>query len=110
MSDVLGRLLRKEINQLRRAAAQPSGFLSWLGTYYDSHREVLTIALSPVVLGCKFAARPDQLAAEWVEQSREELLELTGKVTPAGFADAIEKLGDRWEASRVAATLAKLKE
>lgn len=108
MQDTLDRLLRKEVNQLTRAAAQPRQFLSWLQSFYGDYQEVLTVALAPAAAAIGDPMLAGRLADSWVEQSRKELLDLSGAVQIHELAGAVEQLADQWKATRAADTLACL--
>jgi HK97 family phage portal protein len=110
MQDTLNRLLKKELNQLQRAAAQPKQFISWLDSFYGDHQEVLTAALAPAAQAASDPALAGRLAGIWIEQSKQELLELSGSVNASQLSGAVQQLADRWKVSRAAATLARLKE
>jgi HK97 family phage portal protein len=109
MKDTLERLMGKEINQLLRAAAQPK-FLRWVDSFYADHQEVLAQALAPAAVACRQPMKAHNLARAWVEDSKQQLLDLTGEVTQDQLAVAVEQLTGRWKQLRAASTLARLKE
>lgn len=108
--DTLERLMKKEINQLQRAAEQPKKFISWLDTFYEDHLHVLATALIPAALATSAPEESNHLARIWVDQSKAELLELSGSVNASQLAGAVQQLTDRWKTTRAADTLARLKE
>lgn len=103
LADALGRMLRKEVANIRQAAKKPGEFLEWLEGYYPHHEELLMAAVGPVleawhaVTGRRDALAPAALAVEHCHASRTLLLEVAGSATPAQFPAAVEACVAGWE-------------
>jgi HK97 family phage portal protein len=117
LSSTFTRLMRKELNEGRRAAKKPGEFLAWLDSFYPEFELSLSDALaSPVVVGTamlalgfsvdeegrKWRVHEQQrgIAKDYCKRSREALLELSGNATAANLAAKVEAEFATWEANR----------
>lgn len=97
-------LMAFERRNVERAAGREKNFLAWLDGFYSQHEAKLVEALLPAA-GALYAGfgRGDpgldvQLAARaHVERSRQQLLELTGRVQAAGLGAAVEQTVRDWQ-------------
>ena len=98
--DSLGRMLRREVAAVRRAASR-AGFAEWVEEFYADHRSLLAAAIEPaldafnLVSGGRVSAQ--NMAAQWVEESRSELIELAAAVHSSELPSAVEDLCSRWD-------------
>jgi HK97 family phage portal protein len=103
LSSTFTRLMRKELNEGRRAAKKPGEFLAWLDSFYPEFEATMADALaSPlgVLNSIKATAAPTSAAVEYCKRSREALLELSGRATAANFALKVEAEFAVWEVKR----------
>lgn len=104
VSSTFTRLMRKELNEGRRAAKKPSDFLAWLDSFYPEFNgtlaEALTEPLRIVNIGCPSNLAPAATAAQYCHRSRETLLELSGNASAANLAEKVEAEFAAWEANR----------
>ena len=102
----LHRLRRKEVNAATRASNDPKRFLAWLDEFYEKHIDTAATALEPavrvVVAGRDMT--PDiheplsrAFAREFVEASREQLLDASGEVTADELPNKVRSIADEWE-------------
>lgn len=113
LTDALGRMVRKEVANVKQAAKKPGEFLAWMDGYYPHHEKLLAEALTPP-LAAWFAVLGKEepggwakvTAAEHCNDSRGRLLEAAG-VTPAAFPAAVEACVAGWE-QRAQETAAQL--
>src|SRR5262245_60000685 len=113
---LVSRFVRREAAKGRRAAKHgPQGLARWVGEFYESEGEMFGQDLLPVVefhmarTGAPGDARElsRKIAADYVERSKEELLDLRS----AQLEDQVVKLTERWETKRpleVAETIAAI--
>ena len=109
------RLMKKEINEGRRAAKNPGKFLSWMDSFYPEFESTMADALSaPVDIGVSMGAiglndgenrhsRQELqriFANGYCQRSRDALLELAGNATSANLLEISEAEFSRWEATR----------
>lgn len=103
LADTFGRLMRKELNEGRRAAKKPDDFLSWLDSFYPEFEVTLTQSLqSPVGIAAAWDIPVDSaaMAKAYCQRSRESLLDVAGSATPKELPAAVEREFIRWEATR----------
>jgi HK97 family phage portal protein len=105
LTDVLGRMLRKEAAAARNAAKKPEKFLAWLEEFYTDHRALMLSAIEPALTTWNAVADAPLDAAtlvdEHCERSKAALLEASG-AKRSEFADAIEAVVKDWETQRAA--------
>jgi HK97 family phage portal protein len=110
LTQVYGRLLRLEMNAVRRAAKKPAEFLAWIDETYPADpsrigwvEEQLREGLAPALAACVGDIdRGEELAAKLArreaEASRAQLLELAGEATAATLAEVVERcLAEDWK-------------
>lgn len=98
MEHLLAMLLKKECNEANRASKNPKAFMGWMDEFYPAYQEQMAAAVSPVgrwmadILG----QPAGNLAAEWAEASRRELLDAMDG-PPEGWPARMAELLDRWQ-------------
>ena len=102
LADAISRLARKEANDARRAAKKPDQFLTWMDGFYPRFEATLAQAIAP--FNDKLA---DELAVEWCNESREQLLELAGRCKPKELSELVELKLSEWANVRPEAMAAK---
>lgn len=107
LNDSLGRMQRREFSAIRRAAKKPDEFLTIVDEFYAKHEEFCANAIRPsfdtfVKVMNGDSRTPESVAAEVCDRHREQLLEMSGTVTPAGLVDAVEKMLAQWKHETVA--------
>jgi len=108
LKSVLGRMLNKELNALKRAASKPKEFLTWLDEFYPHHTETLSEAMLQVVDFIKPAnGTLKDFCNQETNWAKEQLLNLSGNHAPADFPSAIEKLSEEWRNTRVDQSLSR---
>lgn len=108
LEDCLARMVRKESTAARRAAKNPSAWLTWLDEFYDAHAETLGSALVLPLEACSIFGVPNEPATmgrEMAMASKGRLLDLSGEVQPDQFAVAVDALMNDWERDRAASTV-----
>lgn len=108
LSDTFGRLMRKEINEGKRAAKKPKEFLAWLDSFYPEFEGTLSAAIDAPLAAVNASGvllkggerLPAGLSIEYCTRSREALLELAGNATAANLAEKAEAEFAAWEKSR----------
>jgi len=110
MQETLQRLMRKEVNELNRATGKPRQFLAWVDVFYAEHQETLTAALAPAALAASNPLAATKVAEAWITDSKQQLLDLSGEVTGDKLPSAVHELAAKWEASRAAEAVSRLKE
>lgn len=113
VAETFSRLMRKELNEGRRAAKKPSDFLAWMNGFYPEFEANLSDALrEPLRLaGTMYNDReffPTAAAKEFCERSREAILEAAGSVTAPNLAATIDELFKEWEVQRPADEAARI--
>lgn len=112
--DVLERMLRRELVQLRRAAKRgPEALGPWVDEFYAEHRDAVQRAWQPVLEAVAGLVLPLGEAVRYAEvqsaacahravtAARSELATLTAE-SPAVFESRVLSLAQQWEAERVA--------
>ena len=111
VADSLGRMLRREVAAVRRAAKKP-GFADFLDEFYLEHRTLMAEALEPslVALNVASGARVSatNMADSWVIESRKELVELADAIHSDELGSAVDDLTSRWESKRLQEALCHL--
>lgn len=93
--------LRKEAEQAKRAAAKPDTFLAWLDEFYGKHTEMVADHLAHLEGAWRAAIGPPPFGVTMhVERSRADLL-AAADGPPAGFAERVEKVAERWLSGRL---------
>jgi len=108
--DNLNRMLRREIEAVRKAAQKPSEFLDWLDNFYSKEKPLIQRAMLPslntfaaLIVSGDSSEKLDQLqlvqsvTSGIAESGHHGLLELSGQCSVNDFPDAIE----RWASSRI---------
>jgi hypothetical protein len=95
-ADTLRRMVRRVTTDARRAAATPGRFLQALDAMHARHAGTVGEALAPLALGAG-AGDPHQIAAALVAELRGGLLDLSGRVSPAGLRAAVAEWCDAAE-------------
>ena len=99
----LVRLIVKEAQEARSAAARPAEFVTWLDKFYRrSYPPKVEIGITPAcealrALGVEID--PTKTARELCDRSRAALLDLAGRSTAGNLADHIETEVTGWEQS-----------
>lgn len=97
--DVMGRMVRIEGHEARRAAkGGAQRFAGWVEDFYPKHEARLREALTPVLRTMKTKRTASEVAEELTEESREALLDLKAE----GLAASVDALVSRWEIERPA--------
>lgn len=107
----VGRALRREAEQAKRAAGRPNGFVAWVDEFCAAHLEFLREAVGPAVEAWDTAfpgAAVGDYPARHVERSRADLLavcECKAEELPA----RVGRLTERWLSERLAHAAAELR-
>lgn len=99
LTATFARLMVKEVNAINRAAGKPDSFLSWMDEFYPKHAEVLAEAIAPAASGLPASKAAENAAASaerWCEQSRKELLEVSGAATSKDFPQLMLSSVGKW--------------
>lgn len=100
MAGQLVRLSVKEMRASQSASKKPKEFLSWLDSFYDQHREMVTETLAPIVNAYRIATGADidagAVVARHIEGHRQQLLEAAGKATPDVLPAMVESVTSAW--------------
>lgn len=92
--------LRRELATVRRAASKPH-FRAALESIYSDHQGYLVEALSPSVAALAAVSGVDidtsALVSVWIDESRNELMDLESVTTADQRPEAIDGLSSRWE-------------
>jgi HK97 family phage portal protein len=90
MMQELLRLSELEGDRASQAAKKPHTFIAWLDRFYDGHEEHVSKAIAESITVCSaLGIDCNGLAHEWCEESRNDLLEVSGQVQPEQLADAV---------------------
>jgi len=98
-----GRMIHKEILDVREAAKRPREWNGWLDGYYRHWLDKMETGMIPAVevcrtLGVDLAKPVEEACFEHCRAARDELLELAGRVTPDQLEAAVEETTTRWDA------------
>lgn len=97
ISKDLSRMLTKESNAMAGYAKRPGEFMDKLDAFYESHQETVADALSDTVYtfnlcGAGYSVDAKALAASWVGEGRNLMLEAAGIATPSELPLAVQKV------------------
>ncbi len=92
LADTLDRFRRKECNAIKRAAGNPSQFLSWMESFYPNHQALLTSALRPVLPLCQLELNAESMAKAEADRSYSDLLELSGQAKASELPIKVQSL------------------
>lgn len=103
LKSAVAKWLHKEAAEIRAAAKTPAKFLDWLDHFYGERAwpAKMESGIVPAVDACRafgIEASVGGAVKEHCQRSRAALLELSGKLTPSGFAAGIGKEVAAWEA------------
>ena len=109
--DVVGRVLRPEVDRARRRQVTPESLRKWAEAFYQTHRDVCADALYPAVLTHLAWKRSEEdprtvaraLAEAHCAQSEGQLAALVTRAEPDEFHGELEQLLLRWEQERPSA-------
>jgi HK97 family phage portal protein len=93
--DNIDRMLRRETEAIRNAAKKPKQFLYSVDAFYETHKGIVERALSPSLKAYALLSGVYQLENPDLLDGREELLELSGSVTPQELPQAVEQWANR---------------
>jgi len=97
LDDAAARMVRRIGGDARRAARDPARFLDWLEEAPRRHRDAIAAALSPALGAVEAlppmdaARRGRAIAAALLRRVMDELLELSGRATPARLAAEVDE-------------------
>lgn len=100
LTETLTRMMRVEMNAIRRAVKEPKKFLAWMESFYPGHMKTLREAMAAPLAGRRWETT-------WDAVSMDDLLDLAGRSVPDVFAGEAERLFKLWEA-RPAAEAARI--
>jgi len=106
LADMLGRMVRRECQALKRAAKKPKEFLDWIDEYYGEHERFMAAAITPAVWAYQLAVSnrssgvSEQIAIDHCKRSRKLLRELSDVTTRDQLPAALDDLCERWQAKR----------
>lgn len=106
LTGALARMVRNQATAARREAKKPGTFLAWLDGFFDGdHRKNFSEAVEPVTgalaaMGITVDART--LADTQVNESRQELLDLSGTCSATDLAARVDERMVEWERDRAA--------
>jgi HK97 family phage portal protein len=106
--DVVGRMLRPEMDRARRRQGTPESLRKWAQAFYQTHRDVCAEALYPAVLTHLAWKRSDEdprvvarsMAEAHCAFSERQLETVLTGAEPEDFHAALEQLLLRWEQER----------
>lgn len=98
-ADAVRRVLRVEMDKVRRASAKPN-FGEWVDAFYAAHAEYIGNALNPV---CRAFGKPDFDSSTYAATARDQLRAAIGRVSEAEVSDAVESILSGWEAGKATA-------
>lgn len=101
VKSAIARMIHKESAEIRKAAREPKKFLDWLDKFYssDGWEAKMLKGVDPAADACRalgIAVIAEPAIEGHCRRSKDSLLELSGKLTPTGFAAGIEKELGGW--------------
>ncbi len=98
-----GRCLRKEAAEAVKAATRGGNFVAWVEAFYQRHAEMVAEHCGPLAetWAALYGTGPADYPARHVERSRADLL-AAADGPPAGFAERVGKVCERWTGQRLA--------
>lgn len=97
--DNIDRMLRREVESIRKASRKPSEFLNLMDAFYQNHHHMVFRAVMPsltalnAVTGQTYSIH--DLTAQIVDTGQNQLLELSGTVEADDLPEAIEQWAGR---------------
>jgi len=101
LEDVAGRIVRREVNDIRRAVTKYltkgedlQGFLLWLGEFYEEHSQFIERQMTPALETLALlvlASVADELSADGLTEQEDEILQFV--------REYVAVLGVRWSAA-----------
>lgn len=107
----LSRMIHKESAAARQAAKKPDEFLAWMEAFYGRHEAYIEESVEHAAKALAIVGVPCEvrkMAADLCEESRRELLDVSGSATPAKLAEQVERLVSKWEQTRARDTVARI--
>lgn len=99
--ETFGRLQRREVAAIKRAAQKPTHLLEWIDGFYREHE---SFAVHTCESSCRLLSdvvgkeiNAVEIARNWAADSRAELESLIKTVEPDDLGEAVERLCERWE-------------
>lgn len=96
LTHTLARLAKVEANELRRAVKKPAELFTWMDDFHPKLNGMLVENLMPVVPLLEIAQGPSEIAHQWVQCSRRQVLAASDG-DASGFPARVEDLLGQWE-------------
>jgi hypothetical protein len=103
LSDPIGRMVRREAQAARRASRK-GDIEAWADSFYPDHQAVFASAIGPALRlvdpSVDNATWSEMVAGGMSQTSRQQIRDLVVTVPPDEMPGAVDRMCDRWEASR----------
>jgi HK97 family phage portal protein len=100
LKDRIRHAISKESEEVRRAAGAKKNFVGWLDRFYSRYMAKMEQLIEPAAETCRFVGlevSAEDIAFDHCNRSRQALLELAGKVTPAELASRVAREVGEWQ-------------